>query len=388
MTTGLADRVAVVSAAGTGFSRDAGRSRLALAVDAATAAIEQAGLRGTDIDGICARGVTAPMMQAALGIPGISYWSDATVGGFPQAFLQAVYAIHAGACRHALVVQSVVRLPYQSRAAAADPFRRLEYVEPPRLRGLTPAGDLMAGPVGYAAWAARYLHEYGCDREDFGLVAVNSRSNAVDNDHAVFRTPLTMEEYRRAPIVHAPFGLLDMDVPVDGAHAFVLTTADRAGSLTDRPVLVHAAAMGGIDRQLDQTAGLTQHGQHVVADALRARSDLWLADFNVVYTYDGFSWLTLMWLEALGWCGPGEAPKFLRDHWNDATNRVLIGGRVPVNTHGGSLSEGATQGSGHLHEAVVQLQGRAGTRQVTGATTALVVPGGIFHNPHGFVFRV
>jgi acetyl-CoA acetyltransferase len=246
----------------------------------------------------------------------------------------------------------------------------------------------MAGPAGYAAWAARYLHEYGCDRDDFGLVAVNSRSNAEDNDHAVFRTPLTMEKYRQAPMIMAPFSLLDMDVPVDGAHAFVLTAATEAASLVERPVLVHAATMGGIDRQLDQTAGLTQHGQHVVVAALRARSDLWLGDFDVVYPYDGFSWLTLMWLEALGWCGPGEAAKFLRSHWDDATNRVLIGGRVPVNTHGGSLSEGATQGSGHLHEAVVQLQGRAGRRQVEGASTALVVPGGIFHNPHGFVLRV
>jgi acetyl-CoA acetyltransferase len=383
----LRDRVAVVSTATTGFSRDSGRSRLGMATDAGIAAIRQAGLSAADIDGVCARGVSAPLVQTALGLPRLTYWSDAWAGGFPHAFLNAVYAVNSGACEHALVVQSLVRMPYQSRAAAADPLRRLEYLEPPRLRGLSPEADLMAGPIGYAAWASSYLHEYGCGRESLGRVAINSRSNAVLTQDALVRTPLTMAEYLQAPLVYEPFGLLDMDVPADGAHAFVLSRTEHARDLVTNPVLVHAAALGAVDRTLDQLPSLTDHAQHVVVDALQRHSDLWLPDFDVLYLYDGFTWIMLAWLEAAGLCAPGEATAFLREHWDTESDRVLINGSVPVNTHGGSLSAGHSAGAGHLHEAVVQLQGTAGANQVPAARRALVLPGGIFLNAHGFVLH-
>jgi acetyl-CoA acetyltransferase len=361
---------------------------MAMAADAATTAIRAAGLTARDVDGVCARGVSAPQVQTALGLPSVTFWSDAWSGGFPHAFLQALHAVNAGGCRFALVVQSLVRMPYQSRAAAADPLRRLEYLEPPRLRGLSPESDLMAGPVGYAAWASRYLHEYGRSRESLGLVAVNSRSNATRNEHAVAREPLSIADYLAAPMVHDPFSLLDMDIPVDVAHAFVLARTEEAGDRVAQAVRVHAAAMGAVDRQLDQMPDLTDHAQHVVIDALRRRSDLWLDDFDLLYLYDGFSWITLSWLEAGRWCGPAEAGEFLLHHWDQDSDRVLVGGTVPINPHGGSLSAGHTAGAGHLHDAVVQLQGTAGGHQVEHARTALVLPGGIFHNPHGFVLHI
>jgi acetyl-CoA acetyltransferase len=107
----------------------------------------------------------------------------------------------------------------------------------------------------------------------------------------------------------------------------------------------------------------------------------------VYLPYDGFSIITLGWIENTGWCAPGEAGRFLRTHWDDASNRVLINGRVPINPHGGSLSEGATRGSGHLREAIVQLRGAAGERQVDGARTALLTPGGFFFNSQGIILR-
>jgi len=183
--------------------------------------------------------------------------------------------------------------------------------------------------------------------------------------------------------------MLDMDLPVDGADAFVLTTADRAKALPHRPVLVHATTVGLVTpNDEDQLPGLDHHGQHVVIDALRAKSDFWIDGLDVFCPYDGFTVITAGWIENVGWCGPGEAGRFLAEHWDDASNRVLVNGRVQVNPHGGSLSEGATRGSGHIREAVVQLRGEAGDRQTPGAKTALAVTGGFFFNSQGATFRV
>ena len=130
-----------------------------------------------------------------------------------------------------------------------------------------------------------------------------------------------------------------------------------------------------------------RHGQHVVVEQLRAKSEFWIDEIDVYYPYDGFTIITAAWIENSGWCRPGEAGRFLREHWVDGKNRVLIGGRIPMNSHGGSLSEGGTRGSGHLREAVMQLRGEANDRQVRGARTALVTPGGFFFNSQGALLR-
>jgi acetyl-CoA acetyltransferase len=126
----------------------------------------------------------------------------------------------------------------------------------------------------------------------------------------------------------------------------------------------------------------------VVIAALRAKGDFWIDDVDVYFPYDGFSAITLNWIENVGWCGPGEAGAFIEQHWDAGEDRILINGRVPVNPHGGALSEGGTQGSGHLREAVHQLQGLAGDRQVAGAQRAIVTAGGFFFNAQGVSLRV
>ena len=202
------------------------------------------------------------------------------------------------------------------------------------------------------------------------------------------RTPLTMSDYLAARMIREPLCLFDMDVPVDGADAFVVTTVERARKLTHTPVLVHAATAGLVGfNDEDQLPSLRRHGQHVVVERLKATSDIWIDDIDVYLPYDGFTIITLGWIENSGWCAPGHAGRFLEEHWDKDRNRVLIDGRIPINPHGGSLSEGATRGSGHLREAVVQLRGEAGERQVPGARTALVTPGGFFFNSQGFILR-
>jgi acetyl-CoA acetyltransferase len=179
-----------------------------------------------------------------------------------------------------------------------------------------------------------------------------------------------------------------MDVPVDGADAFIVTTAERARDMRNVPVLIHAATMGMTAPPEEHLAGaLAATGQPLAARELRAKSDLWLDDIDIFFPYDGFTVVALRCFESYGFCGPGEAGPFLVDNWDAARNRIMIDGRVPVNPHGGSLSEGGSQGAGHLREAVTQLRGQAGLRQMPGARVALLTPGGFFFNAQGLLLR-
>jgi acetyl-CoA acetyltransferase len=383
----IRDEVAIVGLGSTGFSRDAGeRSPKSLACEASISAIHDAGLAAKDIDGVVGPlepGSPHPHeLAAALGLPQITHFSSPMpVTMF--ALVNAINAVFSGACDTVLLYFAYQRLPWNSRSAAADPFRRHF-----QMGAAMPAPESPNPPAAYAAWASRYIHEYDAQREDFGRVALNMRTNALRNPLAVMKTPLTMESYLQARMIREPLCLLDMDVPVDGADAFILTTTERARKITKNPVVIHAATHGLVGtNDEDQLPSLARHGQHVVVESLKAKSDIWLSDVDVFFPYDGFSIITLGWIENFGWCKPGGAGRFLEEHWDNQAGRVMIEGRVPINPHGGSLSEGATRGSGHLREAVVQLRGDAGERQVADARTALIGCGGFFFNSQGAILR-
>jgi acetyl-CoA acetyltransferase len=298
----------------------------------------------------------------------------------------AASAVHSGQCDVVLAYHAAYRLPWNTRSSLKDPFRRTISLSPD---AGPPSPELIAGSAGYTAWASRYLYEFGAKREDFGHVAINDRTNAALNPAAAMREPMTMEDYLGARMIRWPLCLYDMDVPVDGADAFVITTTERARDLPHKPVLINAATLGMVDKnQEDQQVSLRHHGQQIVVQVLKAKSDFWIDGVDVYFPYDGFTIITLNWIENAGWCGPGEAGAFIADNWDKEAGRILINGRVPVNPHGGALSEGGTQGSGHLREAVHQLQGRAGKRQVPGARTAIVTAGGFFFNAQGVTLRV
>jgi acetyl-CoA acetyltransferase len=376
----IKDRIAVVGVGSTGFTRRSERSALALGLEAATMAIRDAGLRAADIDGVVAIGEPgAPAAQtfaSALGLDVVTHWSrPAPVVMF--AIADAVHAIVAGSADTVLVVSAMLR-PRRDH----DPFGQ------PAASPTVHVPESLRLAAAYAAWANRYLDEYGATREGWGRIAVNGRTNAARNPLAAMRTPMTLDDYYAARMVREPLCMLDMDLPVDGADAFVLTSAERATRMPQAPVLVHAIATGMVGENTeDQLGSLRRHGQHVVVELLRARSDFWLDDVDLYYPYDGFTIIAAAWIENTGWCKPGEAGHFLRDHWVDEENRVLIGGRIPINSHGGSLSEGGTRGTGHLREAMLQLRGEANDRQVRGARTALVTPGGFFFNSQGALLR-
>ena len=380
------DRVAVVGVGSTGFTRASGRSSASLACEASIAAIRNAGLTAADIDGVVSTGeIGAPKPQelaAMLGIRDLTHYVTAGQSMFAFGFIAAVNAVFAGSADTVLVYNPVLRMPWNSRSAENDPFRE-GFIS---TKATNP--DSMRMAVAYTAWASRYLHEYGVGKDGFGRVSRNARANAVDNPLAVLRSPITMDDYLGARMIREPLSMFDMDLPADGADAFVVTTAERAADLPHRPVLVHATSSGSANCSIeDQLGSLDHHGQHVVIDDLRAKSDFWIDDIDVYCPYDGFTIITLQWIENAGWCAKGEAGEFLAAHTVDDNGRVVINGRVPINPHGGQLAEGATRGSGLLREAVVQLRGDAGPRQVPGASRALVTPGGFFFNPQGITLR-
>ncbi len=383
----MKDQVAIAGAATTGFApRNTGRSQASYVAEACKAVLEQCGLTPRDVDGLCGSLPVAPAVQSMLGIPEVTWFANPMIP-FGNHLAAAASAVYSGLCDVVLAYHGAYRMAWNTASALKDPFRRGAAFG----AGGNPPPESVAASVGYTAWASRYIYEFGTPRQHLGYVAINNRTNALSNPAAAMREPLTMDDYLAARMIRSPLCLLDMDVPVDGADAFIITTPERARDLRLPPVLVHAVVLGMIDKnEEDQTPSLRHHGQQVTIEALKAKSDFWIDDIDVFLPYDGFSIIELNWFENVGWCGPGEAGSFIEDHWvanEDGTGRILIKGRVPVNTHGGSLSEGGTQGTGHLREAVHQLQGLAGDRQVEGAERALVAIGGFFFNSEGVTLR-
>ncbi|MET7772566.1 thiolase family protein [Nocardia sp. NPDC005366] len=387
----IKDRIAFTGIGRSPYARDRDTTELAMVLEAAAQAITDAGLTAGQIDGVVGGGlhtggIDPAVVASALGLPAVTYWTSVRppIGNHVTA---AVNAVWSGTANAVLVYHSVYRLgrgPFRERAAAGLPDGRAILGD-----GHTESEPYgMFGPTGYAAWAERYLRTYGRDRADLGMVALNGRANAANNPGAVMTKPLTMEDYLAGRMIREPLCVYDMDVPIDGADAFVVTTAERGADSPNRPVVVHALSMGLTAHPEEHlTVSLEHTGQTVSAAAMLARSELGIGDFDVLFPYDGFSLITLHCLESYGFCGPGEGGDFLTEHWNPDRGRVEIDGRVPMNPHGGSLSEGGTQGAGHLREAILQLRGAAGERQTPGAAAALLTPGGLFFNAQGIALR-
>lgn len=389
------DKVAIVGAGRSDYSRnlDSTDTPGTTTLRACLRAIEDAGIAPGDVDGVCGSMVNSQYVQEALGLGELTWFANPELV-FGNQLIAAINAIYSGAASTVLVYHTTHTLPFQSRKAAADPLRQRAASLESRTsyRGFYGTGHLdsepfgMAGPTPYAAWASRYFHQYQVDRDALAKVVINAHTNGLANPQAVMRKPLTPAEYRSQRMIRQPLGIYDMDIVVDGSDAFILTTRERAGDMKKKPVLVHTGTLGRAARSTDiGTLDLESTGQSVVARRLRESSDIDITSTDLVYLYDGFSVIVLFWLENLGFCGRGRAPAFLDENWDVDQNRVLIRGRVPLNSHGGSLVEGATQGAGHIQEAVRQLRGEAGPRQVTGAESALVATGGILYNSQGFV---
>jgi acetyl-CoA acetyltransferase len=221
-------------------------------------------------------------------------------------------------------------------------------------------------------------------------MAVNNRSHGADNPAAVMRHPITLDDYYQSPTIWDPMAMADMDVPVDCGEALIITTTERARDLNAKPVMVHAMAMGGtrVGEFYENTLGWTENAFWVAMQGLWDRSELKVSDVDIFYPYDGYTLDAIAITEAAGFCAAGEAGDFFKSSWDRDRNILNLNGRTQVTTNGGGLAMGRAGGANLYAEAVRQLRGGQGDRQVTGASTALVGIGSFFHDPAAVVLRV
>jgi acetyl-CoA acetyltransferase len=221
------------------------------------------------------------------------------------------------------------------------------------------------------------MHDFGLTREHLGRIAINARTNAGLNPDAIYREPMTMDDYLGARMISEPLSLYDCDVPCDGATAVIVSRRDAANSLPRHPLTVESVGPGMFERATwDQRRDITTMAAHDSAATLWEHTTLTPADVDMAQLYDGFSFLTVMWLEAMGFCEHGKVGQFLED--SDDGSRIALDGSLPINTSGGQLSGGRLHGMGFLHEACVQLWGEGGDRQApnTPEVVAVGVGGG------------
>jgi acetyl-CoA acetyltransferase len=229
-----------------------------------------------------------------------------------------------------------------------------------------------AAPIWLAMHARRHMHLYGTTREQLGWLAVNSRRNAGLNDRAIFRDPITLDDYLSARPISEPFGLLDCDVPIDGSIALVLSAVDYADECPQPAIRINA--VGGAP---DVGGGWWYRPDYPnmasidAAKMMWGRTELTPKDLDFAELYDGFTFLTFSWLEALGICGQGEAGPFV-----EGGARIVLEGDFPLNTYGGQLSAGRMHGAWVLHEACMQLRGEAGPRQISKKAEVAAVSNG------------
>jgi acetyl-CoA acetyltransferase len=373
----ISGAAAIAGIGATEFSKDSGRSELRLAAEATLAALADAGLTPSDVDGL----VTFTMDSTAeialareLGVGELRFFSHIGYGGGAACATvqQAAMAIAAGVARVVVCYRALnersghrfgqVSLAAASAATSAGVDNSWHYP-----MGLsTPAATV-------AMIARRYMHESGATSEDFGAVTVADRRHAATNPNAWFyQRPVTLAEHQASRWIAEPLRLLDCCQESDGAVAVVVTSLGRARSLPQRPAVIRAAAQGSGRDQFTMTSyyrdalGLPEMG--VVARQLWRQAGIGPPDVRVAVLYDHFTPYVLLQLEELGFCGRGEARHFI------AGGALELDGSLPLNPHGGQLGEAYIHGMNGIAEAVRQVRGTS-VNQVGGDGPVLVTAG-------------
>jgi acetyl-CoA acetyltransferase len=378
----LSGRVAIVGIGQTPFTRGTDLSTLDLHLAAAVEALEDAGLAAADVDGVMPNelaGTIAEDFILNLGIPGLAFSSTIRTGGasFVSALQSASLAIAAGVAKTVLLVAgrrgySAQRVSRTSEGAIA-PHPVMRHVD----EFERPFGNTVASQW-FAQAARRHMFEYGTTSEHFGRIAVACRKHANANPRALmYEKPMTLEAHQASAMIADPLRLFDCSLETDGATALVLTSMERARDLRKAPVSIlglgegHGAPPTSITQKRDLTEieGLVAAGRRAYAMA-----GLGPAEIDTAQIYDGFSWIVLASLEALGFCAKGEGGPFVEG------GRIELGGALPVNTSGGLLSEGHCSGANLLSEAVRQIRREVEPeRQVADCERVLVTGEGDFH---------
>ena len=346
-----------------------------LTLDATRLAIEDAGLQPNDIDSIInyqfgGDSPNSTATQRILGIDNLVVFND-IMGSGPSGLasaMDAAMAIASGACETVLVYRCITREAGHTGAIRDSP---LAMGGPGQLTDVYGFGGGLIQSMGLRK--RRRVAELGGSYEDYGQIAVNARKWAALNKRAVLRDPMTMDDYMSGRPIAEPLLLFDCDYPVNGACAAILTTAERAADMAQTPIHVDSMAYGtGSNPDWLYADDFLFGGTIPCGQRLWEQASVRPEDVDTAQLYDGFTHITISWIEALGLCGIGEF-----HDWVDGGARIGPGGAMPLNTTGGQLAEGRLHGLGFLCEAVLQLQGRCGDRQVPDARVAVVA------NAHG-----
>jgi acetyl-CoA acetyltransferase len=380
-TPSTPEKGAVVSGLGMSrIGRRTGQEHLAMTMAAVDQAIADAGLEPADIDGIASLGDTQPSEVArVLGVEPRFNGTRSGHGGLLAPVMASAAAIGEQRARHVVVYRTVQMLgggaapPRESEGEGEGAGGGVSEGLAALGRVMSDAEELLAANAFSAAnWLSmtcrRHMELYGTTKEQLGWLAINSRRNAGLNPSAVYRDPITMDDYLNARPVSSPFGLLDCDVPVDGSIACVLSPAAYGPDAPNRAPRIEAVGgspgTGGWFHRPDYPRMASVDA----AAEMWGRTDLGPADVATAQLYDGFTFLTLAWLEALGLCGEGEAGPFI-----EGAARIALDGPLPLNTYGGQLSAGRMHGYWVLHEACLQMRGQAGARQIPSRPEVAVI---------------
>ncbi|SHK64351.1 Acetyl-CoA acetyltransferase [Pseudonocardia thermophila] len=367
---------AIVGLGYTEFMKRSNRSTLSLAEEACRKAIEDAGLSSEDVDGVIsfAMNDSAPTqaVATALGLSAPGWMLDWLGGGNVSVAVvgAADAAIRAGLATTVVVYRAMngrsgMRLGGTGQEMTADGSRQY----------MAPLG-WMTYPQHVAMWCRRHMERYGTSKDALGRIATVTRSHAIRNPRAQQRKPMTLADYHGSPRIVDPFNLYDICLETDGACAVVVTSAERARSLRHRPVGVLSAAYGGrqspgVDLDDDLAwPDMSENFTGAIRERLFGLAGIGPDDVDVAEIYDCFTYSVIMALEGLGFAKPGEGGDYAQD-----PSTLTMESSMPVNTHGGLLSEAYIHGLNHVVEATEQLRGQAGERQVPDAEIALVTGG-------------
>ena len=361
------------------------KSGAELTIDACLEAVADAGLSLDDIDGVaCWPGDNnsgAPFspigpvgLKSLLGLD-LKWFGGGYEGPGPIAgLINGAMAIEAGLCRHVIVFRTITESSARLKDKTVSTLGKIGAKNGRDGNVLwgnyTPFG-VHSATILIAMYAQKHFHDYGLTTEQLGQIAVTCRTNAADNPKAIYKKPMSIDDYLDSRLIASPLRMFDCDVHCDAATAIILSRKDCAKDTRRDPVLIESVGAGNSQPWSWDQISLTHMITRDVAADMWSKTDLKPKDVDCAQLYDGFSILTLIWMEALGLCGIGEGGAFI-----EGGERISRTGDMPINTNGGQLSGGRTHGLGYVHEACQQIWGRAGTRQLEKCDTAVVAAGG------------
>ncbi len=354
------------------------RSPMGLTMDAIRQALDDAGLTFDQIDGVS----TYPgRMGAYLGFSPIGcdevietcgikarwHMGGGEIPAQLSAIAEAGNAIKTGQARHIICFRTV----YEAAAMARpDEFPALRRDTVDGASQWTAPFFALSAACWVAQYAMRHMHRYGMTREQLAQVSLNANRNALRNPNAraITKKPLTMDEYMAARMITTPFCLHDCDRFTDCSTVIIVSAADALDEVRSTPVRI-AASAGAVHRySWDQPEWMASYA---TGPDLWAKTDYTVNDVDTVQFYDGFAFFPITWLEALGFCAVGEGHKFI-----EGGKRIARDGELPLNTGGGQIGAGRLHGFGFAHEAVTQLRGMGGERQIPGDPRVAVATSG------------